>query len=139
MIIFIGGKGMEKVKMIARREAVEQQLKEAEKELKDIQSKCNHEVIIMYKCANYYWVDAKCLFCGKKMDEFHVIKNKKNIVNTNLQCLLSERGKYIIVKEKYLRIVQDEPNLTNEQVVEKINNELIKAQASLEELRKNNK
>lgn len=130
---------MEKKKMIARREILEQVIKEAEKEIKDMQSKCKHEVIVMYRCANYYWVDAKCLFCGKKIDEFHVMKNKQNIVRADLECLLSNEGKDKIVRDKYLSIIQKEPNLTQKQIVAQINSELAQVQSSLEELRKSNK
>lgn len=130
---------MGKMGTIARREMLEEHIKSLKGQLEDIQKNCEDEVIILYKNANYYWVEAKCLLCGKKIGEMYVLKNKKNVVNADLECLLSNESKYKVVKEKYIRIKRENPEWTAEQIVAEIQKELNSAQNALEQLKKANK
>lgn len=128
---------MEKMRFIARREKIESELEVLNSKLKEIRDNCEHEVIIMFKCCNFYWVDAKCLFCGKKMEVDYVLERKEeNVVNADLEVLLSDDNKYKIVKENYERISKANPDWNDNQIVAEINKELIVVQTAFEELRK---
>ena len=68
-----------------------------------------------------------------------VLKNKKNVIDADLKCLLSNESKYKVIKEKYIRIKRENPDWTAEQIVTEIQKELDSAQNALEELKKSNK
>lgn len=117
---------MEKMRQITRRETIERKIKQLEKELNQIKNECKHEVTIMFKCSNYYWVDAKCLFCGKKMEDGHVLKQKEiSVINADVTGLDTNESKYNVVKEKYEKISKMHPTWNEEQIVAEINKELM--------------
>lgn len=125
---------MEKMKVIARREEIERKLETLKGELKKIREDCKHEIIIMYKCSNYYWTDAKCLFCGEKIENGQVLKRKENsVINADIEFLLSDDNKYKVVKEKYENISRLHPTWTDKHIVAEVNKELREVQKELEE------
>lgn len=114
-----------KMKVITRREEIEHKINELKEELRTIENNCGHGIIIMYKCSNYYWVDAKCLFCGKKMEYGHVLKQKEeSVIDADLEYLSSNDNKYEVVKEKYETVLKNHPDWSEQQIVKEINNEL---------------
>lgn len=116
---------MEKMKCITRSQAIEKKINELKEELNQIQRECKHEIIIMYKCSNYYWIDAKCLFCGKKMEDGYVLKQKEiRVINADIEGIKSNQDKYEIIKEKYMAISEINPDLEEQQIVAQINKEL---------------
>lgn len=116
---------MEKIRTIIRRENIERKINKLNKELKQIQNECEHGIIIMYRCSNYYWVDAKCLFCGKKIEDGYVLRKKEIcVVNADLESLRNNKNKYDIVKEKYTQISRIHPDWNEQQIVAQINKEL---------------
>lgn len=116
---------MEKMRVITQRESIEGKIHKLKQELNQIQSECSHKIIIMYKCSNYYWIDAKCLFCGKKIEDVYVLKKKEiRVINADVEHLKSNEIKYNVVKQKYEKISEKHPDWEEEQIVAKINKEL---------------
>ena len=116
---------MEKIRTIIRRENIECKINKLNKELEQIQNECEDGIIIMYRCSNYYWVDAKCLFCGKKIEDGYVLRKKEIcVVNADLESLRNNKNKYNIVKEKYTQISRMHPDWNEQQIVAQINKEL---------------
>ena len=105
-----------KMQVIARRENIERKINELKKELSTIENDCKHDIVIMFRCSNYYWIDAKCLFCGKKMEEC--------VIDADLEYLSSNDNKYKVVKEKYEETLKKYPDWSAQQVVMEINKEL---------------
>ena len=102
---------MEKMRAIIRRENIEGKINRLNEEINKIQSECEHGIIIMFRCSNYYWVDAKCLFCGKKMEDCYVLRKKEEcVINADIEYLKTNKNKYNIVREKYAQISKIHPD-----------------------------
>ena len=79
----------------------------------------------MFRCSNYYWVDAKCLFCGKKMEDCYVLRKKEVcVINADIENLKTDEEKYNVVKGKYIQISKTHPDWDEQQIVAEINKEL---------------
>lgn len=114
-----------KMQCITRRENIERKIDELKKELSTIENNCKHDIVIMYRCSNYYWIDAKCLFCGKKIEYGHVLKQKEeSVIDADLEYLSSNDDKYKLVKDKYEAILEKYPDWSEQQIVKEINKEL---------------
>lgn len=82
--------------------------------------------MVMFRCsAYYYWIDAKCLFCGKKMEDCYVLRKKEvSVIDVDIEYLKTNENKYNIVKEKYIKISQIHPDWNEQQIVSEINKQL---------------
>ena len=133
-------KSMQKMKTIYRREGLEQKINELQAKLSEIRRNCSHPVIIMFQCSNYYWVKANCLICGEKLETGYVLdKKEESVVNADIKMLISDECKYKIVKEKYERMLKENPDWTNRKIVKAINDELNKEEKAYEELKSSTK
>lgn len=117
---------MTKMLIITRREAIEKNLEELKQNLTQIQKSCSHEIVVVFQNINFSYVDAKCLFCGKKIEYLDILKRQTGLINADIKKYSTNELKYSMVKEKYYKIGNENPDFTQEQIARAINEEIEK-------------